>query len=84
LTGCGRLSEEETEEVAAATIEMAAAVTAKMVVAVTVKMVAAVMVKTVAVRGHPSVSLLPISSHTLHPFICIPLPHLCTIFKDHT
>jgi hypothetical protein len=37
-----------------------------------------------AVRGHPSVSLLPISSPTLHLFICIPLPHLCTIFKDHT
>jgi hypothetical protein len=36
------------------------------------------------VRGHPSVSLLPLSSPTLHPFICIPPPHLCTIFKDHT
>jgi predicted aspartyl protease len=36
------------------------------------------------VRGHPSVSLLPLSSPTLHLFICIPLPHLCTIFKDHT
>jgi hypothetical protein len=36
------------------------------------------------VRGHPSVSLLPLSSPTLHLFICIPPPHLCTIFKDHT
>jgi hypothetical protein len=38
----------------------------------------------VGVRGHPSVSLLPLSSPTLHLFICIPPPHLCTIFKDHT
>jgi hypothetical protein len=36
------------------------------------------------VRGHPSISLLPLSSPTLHLFICIPPPHLCTIFKDHT
>jgi hypothetical protein len=36
------------------------------------------------VRGHPSVSLLYLSSPTLHLFICIPPPHLCTIFKDHT
>jgi hypothetical protein len=36
------------------------------------------------VRGHPSISLLPLFSPTLHLFICIPLPHLCTIFKDHT
>jgi hypothetical protein len=36
------------------------------------------------VRGHLSISLLPISSPTLHLFICIPPPHLCTIFKDHT
>jgi hypothetical protein len=36
------------------------------------------------VRGHPSVSLLPLSCPTLHLFICIPPPHLCTIFKDHT
>jgi hypothetical protein len=35
------------------------------------------------VRGHPSVSLLPISSPTLHLFICIHPPHLCTILKDH-
>jgi hypothetical protein len=38
----------------------------------------------VHVRGHPSVSLLPLSSPTLPLFICIPPPHLCTIFKDHT
>jgi hypothetical protein len=38
----------------------------------------------VSVRGHLSVSLLPLSSPTLHLFICIPPPHLCTIFKDHT
>jgi hypothetical protein len=37
-----------------------------------------------SVRGHPSVSLLPLSSPTLHLFICIPPPHLCTISKDHT
>jgi hypothetical protein len=36
------------------------------------------------VRGHPSFSLLPLSSPTLHLFICIPPHHLCTIFKDHT
>jgi hypothetical protein len=36
------------------------------------------------VRGHPSVSLLPLSSPTLHLFICTPPHHLCTIFKDHT
>jgi hypothetical protein len=36
-----------------------------------------------AVRGHPSVSLLPLSSPTLHLFICIHPPHLCTILKDH-
>jgi hypothetical protein len=38
----------------------------------------------VFVRGHPSISLLPLSYPTLHLFICIPPPHLCTIFKDHT
>jgi hypothetical protein len=38
----------------------------------------------VCVKGHPSVSLLPLSSPTLYLFICIPPPHLCTIFKDHT
>jgi hypothetical protein len=37
-----------------------------------------------SVRGHPSISLLPLSSPTLPWFICIPPPHLCTIFKDHT
>jgi hypothetical protein len=36
------------------------------------------------VRGHPSVSLLPLSSPTLPLFICIPPPHLCTSSKDHT
>jgi hypothetical protein len=35
------------------------------------------------VRGYLSVSLLPISSPTLHLFICIHPPHLCTILKDH-
>jgi hypothetical protein len=37
-----------------------------------------------SVRGHLSFSLLPLSSPTLHLFICIPPHHLCTIFKDHT
>jgi transposase len=37
-----------------------------------------------SVRGHLSISLLPLSSPTLPLFICIPPPHLCTIFKDHT
>jgi hypothetical protein len=36
------------------------------------------------VRGHSSISLLPLSSPTLHLCICIPPPHLCTIFKDRT
>jgi hypothetical protein len=36
------------------------------------------------VRGHPSFSLLPLSSPTLHLFIYIPPPHLCTSSKDHT
>jgi hypothetical protein len=36
------------------------------------------------VRGHLSISLLPLSSPTLHLFICIHPPHLCAIFKDHT
>jgi hypothetical protein len=36
------------------------------------------------VRGHPSVSLLPLSSPTLHLFICNPPPHLCTISKNYT
>jgi hypothetical protein len=38
----------------------------------------------VIVRGHPSVSLLSLSSPTLHLFICIPPPHLCTSSKDCT
>jgi hypothetical protein len=37
-----------------------------------------------SVRGHPSVSLLPLSSPTFYLCICIPPPHLCTISKDHT
>jgi hypothetical protein len=37
-----------------------------------------------SVRGHLSVSLLPLSSPTLSLCICIPPPHLCTISKDHT
>jgi hypothetical protein len=36
------------------------------------------------VRGHPSISLLPLSSPTLPLSICIPHPHLCIISKDHT
>jgi hypothetical protein len=35
------------------------------------------------VRGHPFVSLLPLSSPTLLLFICIHPPHLCTIPKDY-
>jgi hypothetical protein len=35
------------------------------------------------VRGHLSVSLLPLSSPTLLLFICIHPPHLCTILKDY-
>jgi hypothetical protein len=38
----------------------------------------------VHVRGYPSISLLPLSSPTLHLFICTSPPHLCTISKDHT
>jgi hypothetical protein len=38
----------------------------------------------ITVRGHPSISLLPLSSPTLPLFICIPPPHFCTISKDHT
>jgi hypothetical protein len=38
----------------------------------------------VPVRGHPSVSLLPLSSPTFYLCICIPPPHLCTISKEHT
>jgi hypothetical protein len=37
-----------------------------------------------AVRGHPSVSLLPLSSPTLPLSICTPYTHLCIISKDHT
>jgi hypothetical protein len=36
------------------------------------------------VRGHPSISLLPLSSPTLPLFICIRPLHLCTSSKDHT
>jgi hypothetical protein len=36
------------------------------------------------VRGHPSVSLLPLSSPTLPQSICIPHPYLCTISNNHT
>jgi hypothetical protein len=35
------------------------------------------------VRGHPSISLLPLSSPTLLLLICIYPPHLCTILKDY-
>jgi hypothetical protein len=34
-----------------------------------------------AVRGHPSISLLPLSSPTLPLSICIPHPYLCTISR---
>jgi hypothetical protein len=37
-----------------------------------------------SVRGHPSVSLLPLSSPTFYLCICISPPHLCTISKDRT
>jgi hypothetical protein len=37
-----------------------------------------------SVRGHPSVSLPPLSSPTLPLFIYIPSPHLCTISRDYT
>jgi hypothetical protein len=37
----------------------------------------------VNVRGHLSVSLLPLSSPTLLLFIFIHPPHLCTILKDY-
>jgi hypothetical protein len=36
------------------------------------------------VRGHPSVSLPPLSSPTLPLFICITSPHLCTIARDYS
>jgi hypothetical protein len=38
----------------------------------------------VPVRGHPSVSLPPLSSPTIPLFICTPSPHLCTISRDYT
>jgi hypothetical protein len=38
----------------------------------------------VPVRGHPSVSLLPLSSPTLPLSICTPYHHLCIISKDRT
>jgi hypothetical protein len=37
-----------------------------------------------SVRGHPSISLLPLSSSTFYLCICISPPHLCTISKDRT
>jgi hypothetical protein len=57
-----------------AMIEAVAAVAAQ--IAVVTEMV-------VVVRGHQSFSLLPLSSPTLHLFICILPPHLCTILKDY-
>jgi hypothetical protein len=36
------------------------------------------------VRGHPSVSLPPLSSTTLPLFICTPSHYLCTISRDYT
>jgi hypothetical protein len=36
------------------------------------------------VRGYLSVCLLLLSSPTIHLFICIHPPHLCTILKEHT
>jgi hypothetical protein len=39
---------------------------------------------TTPVRGHLSVSLLPLSSPTLPLFICTPSPHLCIISRDYT
>jgi hypothetical protein len=38
----------------------------------------------ITVRGHPSISLLPLSSPTLPLFICTPSPHLCIISRDYT
>jgi hypothetical protein len=38
----------------------------------------------VVVRGHPSVSLPPLSSTTLPLFICTPSHYLCTISRDYT
>jgi hypothetical protein len=38
----------------------------------------------VGVRGHLSISLLPLSSPTLPLFICTPSPHLCIISRDYT
>jgi hypothetical protein len=37
-----------------------------------------------SVRGHPSVSLLLLSSPTFYLCIGIPPPHLCTLSKDRT
>jgi hypothetical protein len=37
-----------------------------------------------SVRGHPSISLLPLSSPTFPLSICTPYPHLCIISKDRT
>jgi hypothetical protein len=38
----------------------------------------------ITLRGHPSISLLPLSSPTFYLCICISPPHLCTISKDCT
>jgi hypothetical protein len=51
LTGCGRISEVETEEAAAATIETAVAVTAKMVMAAAVMMAIEGTAKTMTVAA---------------------------------
>jgi hypothetical protein len=40
--------------------------------------------RAVAVKGHPSISLPPLSSPTFPLFICTPPTHFCTISKDHT
>jgi hypothetical protein len=75
LTGCGCLSEAETEEVATATIEAAAATIEA--AAATIEVAAAVNV--VAVRGHPSIPLLPCFSLCLYVFPMVSIhirPHL--------
>jgi hypothetical protein len=40
--------------------------------------------KDLSVRGHLSISLLPLSSHNPPMSICIPHPYLCAISSDHT
>jgi hypothetical protein len=47
-------------------------------------MVSRCLAEVFAVRGHPSVSLLPLSSPTLPLSICTPYTHLCIIPKDRT